>query len=291
MLRRGVGVAGLKQREQQQQTYKQVGAKLEENQMQHLQASLATFRSSLEAFAFKYKEDIAKKPLFRAQFHRMCVSAGVDPLACHKGFWASLLGLGDFYFELSVQVLDVCLATRASNGGLIEMREVLRLLKQRHKHIEQQNVTLDDVAQAVAKLTCLGSGFEVLPVGGPANLGRHILKSVPIEASVDHLALIRYAAEQGQSARAEDESVSDSSASVSSATAAAAAASSAAASASPPKGCVIPRLAERQLGWSSERLERCIHLLLEEGMLWLDMQGGTEGAPEVCYWFPSLVGL
>ncbi len=33
-------------------------------------------------------------------------SPGVDPLASGKGFWAELLGVGDFYFELTVQVRD-----------------------------------------------------------------------------------------------------------------------------------------------------------------------------------------
>lgn len=34
----------------------------------------------------------------------MCVQVGVDPLASQKGFWAQMLGVGDFYYELSVQV-------------------------------------------------------------------------------------------------------------------------------------------------------------------------------------------
>ena len=34
----------------------------------------------------------------------MCQKIGVDPLASHKGFWAQLLGVGDFYYELGVQV-------------------------------------------------------------------------------------------------------------------------------------------------------------------------------------------
>jgi len=29
---------------------------------------------------------------------------GVDPLASNKGFWAQVLGVGDFYYELAVQV-------------------------------------------------------------------------------------------------------------------------------------------------------------------------------------------
>ena len=34
----------------------------------------------------------------------MCTSIGVDPLASSKGFWSEMLGFGDFYYELAVQV-------------------------------------------------------------------------------------------------------------------------------------------------------------------------------------------
>ena len=34
----------------------------------------------------------------------MCANIGVDPLASNKGVWAKTLGIGDFYFELGVQV-------------------------------------------------------------------------------------------------------------------------------------------------------------------------------------------
>ena len=34
----------------------------------------------------------------------MCASIGVDPLASGKGFWSNMLDIGDFYYELGVQV-------------------------------------------------------------------------------------------------------------------------------------------------------------------------------------------
>lgn len=46
------------------------------------------------------QNDIRKNPAFRSQFHEMCANVGVDPLASNKGFWAELLGIGDFYYEL-----------------------------------------------------------------------------------------------------------------------------------------------------------------------------------------------
>lgn len=117
-----------------QSTFKQVGAQLEESSMQHLHSSLSTFRASLESFAFQHKNAIKKQPLFRAQFHSMCLSIGVDPLACQKGFWTSVLGLGDFYYELGVQIMDLCIATRSSNGGLMTVEEVSKALQKKYKY-------------------------------------------------------------------------------------------------------------------------------------------------------------
>jgi len=35
--------------------------------------------------------------------------------------WAELLGFGDYYFELGVQILEACWASRPLNGGLMEL--------------------------------------------------------------------------------------------------------------------------------------------------------------------------
>lgn len=48
----------------------------------------------------------------------------MDPLASNKGFWGEILGVGDFYYEVAVQIVDICLQTRAQNGGLIDLREL-----------------------------------------------------------------------------------------------------------------------------------------------------------------------
>jgi ESCRT-II complex subunit VPS22 len=59
----------------------------------------------------------------------------------NKGFWADLLGFGDFYFELSVQITEICIATRPQNGGLIEIEELKRRVK------SKRGITKDAKAQ------------------------------------------------------------------------------------------------------------------------------------------------
>ena len=61
----------------------------------------------------------------------MCANIGVDPLASNKGMWAQLLGFGDFYYELGVQVVEACLATRAVNGGLMDLSTLSRYVQVR----------------------------------------------------------------------------------------------------------------------------------------------------------------
>lgn len=48
------------------------------------------------------------------------------PISANKGFWADILGVGDFYYELGVQIIDSCYATKASTGGLLELGELKR---------------------------------------------------------------------------------------------------------------------------------------------------------------------
>jgi len=46
---------------------------------------METFKTNLEDYAMKHKNEIKKNPQFRRQFQEMCASIGVDPLASGKG--------------------------------------------------------------------------------------------------------------------------------------------------------------------------------------------------------------
>lgn len=51
---------------------------------------LETFKSNLEEFASKHKQEIRKNPQFRVQFQEMCATIGVDPLACEQALGCQL---------------------------------------------------------------------------------------------------------------------------------------------------------------------------------------------------------
>lgn len=144
-----------------------------------MQEQMLLFRSKLEEFAMKHKAEIRQDPVFRAQFHAMCSNIGVDPLASNKGMWAELLGFGDYYFELGVQILEACWASRPLNGGLMELK-ALRAAVLRRRGALADPVSEDDITRAIKKLKCLGGGLDLVTIGASS-----YIRSVPGELNLD----------------------------------------------------------------------------------------------------------
>lgn len=51
-------------------------------QLQQFTDQLDTFTKKLEEFAMKHRDEIRKNAQFRRYFQEMCMTVGVDPLAC-----------------------------------------------------------------------------------------------------------------------------------------------------------------------------------------------------------------
>lgn len=205
----------------------------------------------LTDFAKKHKDEIQNDPAFRAKFLEMCAPLGVDPLSSEKGFWGKALGIGEFYYELSVKVAEVCLASRSRNGGIIKVSEVREILAKRGTKFrfadsqkKSDTYSENDVVTAVKKLSKLGSGFRTVRVGRSL-----MIVSVPEELDDDHIKVMDLA---------EDDSCG-------------------------PYGRITISDMTRSLGWSEERARRVLDLLLSKGMAWLDIHVSTRS-----YWFPSL---
>lgn len=197
MRRRGVGAGAIAKKKLEEAKYKERGTVLAADQLAQMSKQLETFRGHLEQFASKHKQDIRKSPQFRMQFQNMCAAIGVDPLASGKGFWSEMLGVGDFYYELGVQIVEVCLALRHRNGGLMMLDELhKRVLKSRGKLA--QDVSQDDLIRAIKKLKVLGNGFSMIQMGGS-----YLVQSVPAELNMDHTTVLQLAEENGYTSAAE----------------------------------------------------------------------------------------
>lgn len=102
------------------------------------------------------------------------------------------MNLGDWNYELGVQIVDVCVSTRERNGGLIEMGELVRLVS-KLRGVAGGVVTEDDMIQSIKTLRPLGAGYEVLDVGN----GRKMVRSVPKELDEDQAVVLAIAQEEG----------------------------------------------------------------------------------------------
>jgi len=183
-MRRGPGISGIQKQQLTNTVMKSKGSEIQQAEMSQMKEQMELFHANLEDFAKKYKKDINKNPEFRKHFQDMCTKIGVDPLASNKGFWSEMLGVGDFYYELAVQIIQICLKTRPQNGGIIDVEELTKHLRElRGKN--SQAISVDDIERAAKKLKSLGSGFEVLTVGS-----RKMIQSVPCELNIDHTTVL-----------------------------------------------------------------------------------------------------
>ncbi|KAI8327888.1 EAP30/Vps36 family-domain-containing protein [Blakeslea trispora] len=236
-MRRGVGIAKVDYRKRTEQDYRQIGSSLAAKELEQLQKQMEVFKVNLQEFAQKHRKDIRKDPTFRAHFQRMCANIGVDPLASNKGFWADLLGVGDFYYELGIQIIEACILSRANDGGLTELSEIMRRVQTMRggsygKNKEPQQISEDDITRAIKTLTPLSGGYEVLQIGE-----RKLVRSVPKELDKDQAALLLLAQKTGY---------------------------------------VDHEMIKSQLGWSNERIETATQHLLQDGIAWLDRFGDID---------------
>merc|ERR1712183_64686 len=186
-MRRRAGIGAIQQRKVDSEKFKEKGNELAETQLKQLSSQLEQFQTNLENFAKEHKQEIRRDPEFRKRFQEMCASIGVDPLASGKGFWSNMLDIGDFYYELGVQIVEVCMASQHKTGGLLELGQLRqKLISSRGRSQHHQDITLDDLLRATKKLKILGTGFTVIPL----NSGRYLVQSVPGEMSLDQVSVL-----------------------------------------------------------------------------------------------------
>ena len=192
-MRRGVGLAAFDRQEQSKRSFAALSSELSKSQIDNLHSQLNQFRTALAHFASEHRESIKNDPTFRHAFQQMCSSIGVDPLAGPRkgGWWAELLGLGDWQYELGVQIVDVCVSTRERNGGLIEMSELVQLVS-KLRGVQGGVISEDDVERSIKTLQPLGTGYQVVEIGGSK-----MVRSVPKALDDDQAAILSVAREEG----------------------------------------------------------------------------------------------
>lgn len=181
----------------------------------------------------------------------MCAHIGVDPLQSSNSYWSKLLGVGDFYYQLGIQIIEICLATSKSNGGIIRLPELLNRVQQIRKRSSKSKtdnqeieITANDIISAISKLHTLGNGLKLVKIDPQKNhLNNYVVESVPREFSQDDTDVLK-AAEINN-------------------------------------GKFDYRLIHDNFGWTEDRFKRKIEHLLMEGLIWFDKFDHS-------YWFIGL---
>lgn len=244
---------------------------LAEQQTAALSQQLATFQASLASFSTHHRAKILSSPSFRSHFSQLCAELGVDPLGGGaKGIWDKM-GVGDWYYALGVQIVDVCLRARVRGGGLVALDEVIQQVTimrrggstaglngkssvSKGKTIKPPSsaeISPSDVARAIDALAPLHCGYKIITVGG-----KQVVRCYPGGLDRDSLIVVEAAGEQGtgRGAVSMDE-------------------------------VLAFTRREGGEGWSRERLERAVEkAMMDDGMIWVDEQAG--GARE--YFVPAL---
>jgi len=242
--RRGVGVG----RSGAQKYTQKKADELKAVSFQSALDTVAKLEVKLTEFAEQHKAEIQTDPVFRQRFLQMCGPLGVDPLASKKSIWGQLLGMGDFqdfYYELAVKVAECCRASRSRNGGIMSITEVQSILAKKKTRLGAAS-SQSKVSQADIQVAIQKLG----PLGGgfrTVQVGKStMIISVPTELDNDHMQVLTVASKTRKSG-------------------------------------VMTREVQEETGWSRQRTERALELLLHEGMTWIDEYGG-----EKYYWFPSV---
>ncbi|KAI3660828.1 hypothetical protein MP638_001877 [Amoeboaphelidium occidentale] len=181
MRRKGIGIGAIQRQELANKQFKAAGDALAASQLEQMKNQMIIFKQNLEDFAKKYKKEIRNNPEFRYHFQKMCTSVGIDPLASSKGYWSELLGIGDFYFELGIRIVEICILTRDSNGGLLDLEELKQILKAK----TQSDFSEDDIQRSIEALKPLGKGLKIVSMGSIK-----MVQSVAKELSTDKNSLL-----------------------------------------------------------------------------------------------------
>lgn len=281
MARRTAGISSLQRHLDTAENWNSLGTSLAEQQTASLSAQLATFQQALSRFSSQHRQQILSSPSFRTHFSQLCKELGVDPLGGGaKGLWDKM-GVGDWYYALGVQVVDVCLAKRERGGGLVALDEVLhgvRRLRNAGRAADSgaasaggtaaalngttstAEVTESDIQRAIEALEPLGCGYEILTVGlGPG--AKKVVRCSPGGLDRDSLVVVAAASLTGRGAITRDELFEE------------------------------RRKAEGpQGGWAVDRVERALEkALMDDGTVWLDEHVvGAHGSVERDYYAPGL---
>ncbi|EDO06457.1 hypothetical protein BBOV_II005030 [Babesia bovis T2Bo] len=184
-MRRGIGASRILNARREQEQWDTLSATVESETIDAYEKLAEDFKADLYVFIEKYKGLINKDPAFRLEFLELCDIIGVDPLS-NSSRISRAVGLKSFYVEVAVRLLEVCLKSRAINGGICEMSQVIS------EFPDRLNITENDILRAIKQCSVFGkNSIRTLCVRGVT-----LIVTSPFCLSNDHRACLDYMAEK-----------------------------------------------------------------------------------------------
>lgn len=251
--RRGVGLSAFTNAALNN-AYQTHGTNLRQNNADSLKTQLSVFQQLLHQFSIQHAKDIRSNPTFRAEFARMCNAIGVDPLASsHTSRGASGKEGQSWWAQMlggSVNDFYFEIAVRVV--------EVCRETRSENGGM----IAVSEVKTRVQKgRGSIGGGMEVSdddigqavkslkPLESGFKIidigGKAMIRSVPKELNVDQSTVLEVIQVMG---------------------------------------FVTISMLQDNLAWSKERAGAVVEDLVQDSLVWIDLQGG-----ETEYWSPTFI--
>ena len=182
----------MKSKESTAKAMAEAGAQLDAVRTARLADSIQLLEERLRTLAKKHEALIRRDPYVRKQFKILADSLGIDLLESRANVFSKTLGFGDYYYELSVRVIEICIHEKQYAGGLVPLQTVLRQLQKSRPH---DHISEADVVYSLEKIGVLGSGYKVVKLSDKSSY----IQATPEELSTDVLTVLKVAATKGTS--------------------------------------------------------------------------------------------
>ncbi|KAI5956418.1 dot2 [Candida jiufengensis] len=221
--------------------YLQLGEKLNQKHSDQLSTQLQILRSVLINFINENGEEIQKNPEFRSKFNELSQSIGMDPLDVliySNSTTNQKENYNNFLIGLSIKIVEVCQETRDLNGGLINLNELISILKMSFESTISKDlnlkIELKDIEKSITKLKSMGKNYEIITINNIKWLKFSSIENL----SNDQIKIYELCGFMG--------------------------------------GFVTHRLIKDNFGWDGIRCKNVIDEMIMNGLLWVDSQGGEE---------------
>ncbi|GME95334.1 unnamed protein product [[Candida] boidinii] len=165
---RKIGLASFDNVDETQKQFQEVGQYLLAQQYSQIETQLQVFQNALVQFSDSHSEEIRLNPKVRKEFSQICRSFGVDPLLLNNNSNDNRTNSGneskeDKFYEISLKVIEICHQTKDTNGGLISVKEITKIINSSSSNTDF-NVKIEDsdILKSLELLHVLGDELQLI---------------------------------------------------------------------------------------------------------------------------------